>query len=66
MYRFHVPDMTCAHCVRTITDAVHQVDPAADVTADPSTHAVTVRSTADQPALLAALSEAGYDAQPQG
>jgi len=60
MISFDIPTMTCGHCVRTITEAVHAVDPAADVKTDLPTHRVDVVTTAPREALVARLVEAGY------
>ena len=60
MFRFEVPDMNCGACVRRVTKAVHSVDPAARVEADPSTREVRVQSSAGSAALMKALDEAGY------
>ena len=29
MYEFNIPDMSCGHCVGTVTQAIKSVDPAA-------------------------------------
>ena len=58
--KFNVPDMTCGHCVATITKAVKAVDPAAEVKADLGTKTVTVESGLPAAALAKALDEAGY------
>lgn len=60
MLRFRVPDMTCGGCARAVTNAIRAVDPAAEVVADPPGRVLSVDSTADEPALVAALVEAGY------
>ena len=60
MISFDIPTMTCGHCVRTITEAVHAVDPAAQVQADLPTHRVNVETSAPREALVAQLVEAGY------
>jgi copper chaperone len=60
MFSFEIPAMSCGHCVRTITEAVHAVDPAAEVTTDLPTHRVDVQTTAPREALVARLAEAGY------
>ena len=61
MLEFHVPAMSCGHCVRAITEAVQEVDPQARVEADLASHTVRVQ-TAQQPgAIVAALREAGYE-----
>ena len=60
MIQFQIPNMTCGHCVRAITEAVQSVDPAARVLADLPQHQVQVQSTAPREALVASLTEAGY------
>lgn len=58
---FIVSDMTCNHCVQTITQAVRAVLPDVTVQADLAAHRVTVEPAADPAALAAAIAEAGYD-----
>lgn len=60
--QFHVPDMTCGHCVGVITKAVQQVAPSATVNTDLATHRVTVDGIADVDAVRAAIVSAGYEA----
>ena len=60
MIEFQIPNMSCGHCVRAITEAVQAVDPAARVVADVPQHQVQVESTAPRAALVASLTEAGY------
>lgn len=60
MIEFQIPNMSCGHCVRAITEAVQAVDPAARVVADVPQHQVQVESTALRAALVASLTEAGY------
>jgi copper chaperone len=61
MFTFEVQDMTCGHCVSSITQAVRALDPNAQVTADLATHRVGIESTtAGGTALSVALREAGY------
>ncbi len=60
MFSFEIPAMSCGHCVRTITEAVHAVDPAADVKADLPTHRVEVQTSAPREAIVSRLVEAGY------
>jgi len=63
MLRFHVPNMTCGGCAKSVTKALSSVDPKARIEPDPVTREVRVDSAADARALLAALQEAGYPAQ---
>ena len=55
-----LPDMTCGHCVRTVTAAVQQVDPAARLTIDLPTHKAVIESHLPLQAFAAALTEEGY------
>lgn len=65
MQRFNISDMTCGHCVRTVTQAVQSVDPTAKVEADLASHDVQVASTADPARLSAAIAAAGYANTPR-
>ena len=61
MTTFVVKDMTCGHCVSTITKAVKDVDQGAKVQIDLATHRVTIDATeADEAELSAAIKQAGY------
>lgn len=60
MRRFNVPNMTCGHCIKTITQAVRSIDPDAQVLAHLATHTIGVTSTADVASLSAAIAAAGY------
>ncbi|WP_374587428.1 heavy-metal-associated domain-containing protein [Ideonella dechloratans] len=61
MSQFLVPDMTCGHCVKAITAAVTEADPAATLQIDLPSHVVNVSSqTLSDDALLETLREAGY------
>ncbi|MBV7485940.1 heavy-metal-associated domain-containing protein [Bordetella sp. BOR01] len=62
--QFSVPDMSCGHCVSTITQAVQQAVPGARVTADLSARRVTVENASEADVVRAAIVQAGYDAQP--
>ena len=57
-----LPTMTCGHCVRTVTETVHRVDPAAKVEIDLATHRVQIDSTQPAQAFVAPLAEEGYAA----
>ena len=58
--QFHIENMTCGGCVRSVTKAIKSVDPAAEVSADPGTHMVDVKSAAPRERFAAALTEVGY------
>ena len=61
MTTFAVKDMTCGHCVSTITKAVKTVDQGAKVQIDLATHRVTIDSAeADAAQLSEAIKDAGY------
>ncbi|MRD49122.1 heavy-metal-associated domain-containing protein [Caenimonas koreensis] len=60
MIEFNVPAMSCGHCVRAITEALQEADPAAKVQVDLASKKVEVESSTDRATLAAALSEAGY------
>jgi len=62
--QFNVPDMSCGHCVSTITQAVQQAVPGARVTADLAAHRVTIDGAPDAEPVRAAIAQAGYEAQP--
>lgn len=65
MQTFRVDDMTCGHCVSTITQAIQAVDQAARVTIDLARHLVTVEpARADAQELSDAIAEAGYTPVP--
>ena len=64
MIELTLPTMTCGHCVKTVTRTVQQVDPAATVEIDLSTHRVRIASARDAQAFGAALADAGYAPQP--
>ncbi len=60
---FKVEDMSCAHCVGAIENAVKALDAGATVRSDLASKTVDVSSQADPTAVLAALAEAGYEAR---
>ena len=61
MIAFEVNDMTCGHCVSTITKALKGTDKDAKVQIDLATHRVLVEpATADTEELADAIKEAGY------
>lgn len=60
MQTFRVPDMTCGGCVRAITNAVKEADPAASVAAEVETHMVKIESALAADKLLAAIQDAGF------
>jgi len=57
-----VPDIACAACVDTVTQAVKSVDPLAQVNADPKTKLVQVETQQPETAIREAIANAGYPA----
>lgn len=60
MQTFDIPNMSCNHCVRAITEAVQGVDAQARVEAALAEHRVSVESEVPRERLVEALKEAGY------
>ena len=65
MIAFEVNDMTCGHCVSTLTQALKATDKDAKVQIDLATHRVQVEPvSADAEALAEAIKDAGYTPVP--
>jgi copper chaperone len=65
MVTFEVNDMTCGHCVSSITKAVRAIDQGAQVTVDLATHRIQIEPTSSNRATLSdAIREAGYSPVP--
>lgn len=62
MHEFHLPDMSCGHCVATVTRTVQALDAQAKLEFDREARKVKVESALERAALAAALAEAGYPA----
>ena len=60
MLTFDIPSISCGHCARAVTEAVHAADSAAQVQVDVPARRVQVDTTASREAVLAQLVEAGY------
>lgn len=60
MYRFNIPDMTCGHCVSTITEAVKSEDPQAKVEIFLADHLVTIDSELTRDEIARRIADAGY------
>ena len=61
MITFEIKDMTCGHCISTITKALAAVDRGARAQFDLATHRVQIESaTADAGELRDAIHDAGY------
>ena len=65
MITFEVNDMTCGHCVSTITKALKATDKDAKVEIDLATHRVQIdAASADADELAEAIKDAGYTPVP--
>lgn len=60
MIKLSIPDMSCGHCVKTITGAITTEDAAANVQCDLGSHQITVETSLSESALRTLLTEAGY------
>jgi copper chaperone len=64
-YQFHLPAMSCDHCVAAITEAVQAADAAASLQFDREARRVQIGSGAlSREALVQTLTEAGYPPAP--
>lgn len=59
-----VPDLSCSHCVGTVTQAVKAVDPNATVNVDLSAKTLSASTSATIEVITAALARAGYPSRP--
>ncbi len=62
--KFAVPDLSCGHCVSTVTRVIKALDPQATVEADVAAKTVTATTTASSEAVARAMDEAGYPSRP--
>lgn len=60
MLEFEVNDMTCGHCVGSITKALNAAAPGATVDIDLATHRVRVSGAPDADAIEGIIRDAGY------
>jgi copper chaperone len=60
MIELTLPDMTCGHCVKTVTRTVQQLDATAQLQIDLPTQRVTISSALPAEAFKAALTDEGY------
>jgi copper chaperone len=61
-FSIHVPDMTCRHCVRSVSQAVTDVAGVREVVVDLRTKAVQVHGAVDPAVVCAAVAAVGYPA----
>lgn len=60
MLTFHIPDMHCDGCVRSLTKALQLLDADATLQADLNTSRVIANTNASEAAVAAAFEDAGY------
>lgn len=60
MLRYTVDDITCGHCVQTITKALEAADPQAEVTVDLASKQVEVTTVRTSSEIAQAIRDAGY------
>ena len=58
--QFQIDNMACGGCARSVTKAIHSVDPQAKVDIDLNLKRVTVEAGADQSAVAAVLEDVGF------
>jgi len=58
--QFHLDNMTCGGCARTVTRAIQSVDPEASIITDPASHFVEIQTSVAKEKIVAALSEEGF------
>ncbi|RDW14254.1 heavy-metal-associated domain-containing protein [Paracoccus thiocyanatus] len=58
--QFQIDNMACGGCARSVTKAIHSVDPQAKVDIDLALKRVSVVSSADESAVAAVLEDGGY------
>lgn len=63
MVQIKVAGMTCGHCVQAVTKAVHSVAPGVPVDIDRESGQVAVAASVDRNRLVAAIADAGFDAE---
>jgi len=61
---FRVPDMTCHHCVKMISQAIESAIEGAHVSADLANHTVTVSGTNDAERIAALVTAQDYSFEP--
>ena len=62
MIELTLPDMTCGHCVKTVTGTVLKLDAQAQVQCDLPSHTVRIETTQAPDAVRKALADEGYPA----
>ncbi|WP_024677199.1 heavy-metal-associated domain-containing protein [Pseudomonas syringae] len=63
MQLFTVQGLTCGHCVRAVTEAIKNDDPAAEVQVELASKQVKVQSSLSPEQIIGLIGEEGYQAQ---
>ena len=63
MIELTLPDMTCGHCVKTVTGTLQKLDAKCPGAVRPATHTVRVETTQPTEAVKQALADEGYPAR---
>ncbi len=61
---FTLPDMSCGHCVKSVTAAVHRVDPSAKVAVDVPCRRVQIETSRPVQDFATVLADEGYPPAP--
>lgn len=64
MPEFHIPDIHCDACIRSMTNAVRDLDQHATLQANLTSKLVRVETTAGTGAVADALRDAGFTVEP--
>jgi copper chaperone len=64
MITLSIPNISCGHCVRSITSAVQELDPAAVVQVDVTARTANIDSAADLQTVRDKLAAEGYPSTP--
>ena len=60
MMELKIESMSCGGCAASVTKAIKQTDPKADVEVDLATRQVRIATREDRATIVQALSKAGY------
>lgn len=58
--QFHIENMTCGGCARSVTRAIKDVDPDANIITDPPSRSVKVETSVPEGQIVSALQSAGF------
>lgn len=63
MLKLSVPEMSCGHCVATISNAIRRIDPEARIESDLQARSISIDSRESADHLREAIRVAGYEAR---